>query len=340
MNYVVLRTHARIPDILTEETMTELAQSDDIHELLNKLKDTTYGEITLETEERVPIVLERIFYQKFIQRIQQIVKLTPTKIGDFLRAYYDMRFEVTNLKRIIRGKFSGISGPEIKLNLIPMEPYLAPDHEKLAELDTIDAVIDSLGNTPYSNLKEQLKLFHDLDALWPFELTLNSIYADTILQSVTILPKTAKRMIDRIVKLETDVENILFAIKQREESETQTNRIQEMFPITFQVSIEQLTEIARTPNLRLSIEGLEDPYKNILSPIHTGDVALIRTALRQNKYEIAKSARASDEFGFNVIMAYLIYSELEKDNLVGLVWGKAQGLLSDELLKYIVVPRI
>ncbi len=340
MNYVIMRTHARIPDILSEEKMTELAQSENIHELLTRLKDTTYGEIKLETEERVPIALERIFYYKFMQRIQQIVRLTPTKIGDFLRAYYDMRFEVTNLKRILRGKFSGIPNHEIKLNLIPMQPHMAPEHEKLAELNSLEAVIDALRNTPYSNLQERLDLFHEFDALWPLELTLNSIYADTILQSIRILPKTAKRMIDRIVRLETDVENILFALKQRDEPDAQMERFQEMFPVTFQITPNQLAEIAGAPNIRQTTDDLQEPYRDIISPIHTGDVALIRTSLRKNKYEIAKSARASDEFGFNVVLAYLIYSELEKDNLVGLVWGKAQGLAPEELLKYIVIPKI
>ena len=160
------------------------------------------------------------------------------------------------------------------------------------------------------------------------------------MQSVRILPKTAKRMIDRIVRLETDVENILFAIKQREESDVQMDRFEEMFPVTFQISTNQLTEIAEASNLRNVTDQLQEPYREILSPIHTGDVALIRTAIRQNKYEIAKSARASDQFGFNVVFAYLVYSELEKDNLVGLVWGKAQGLPPEELLKYIVIPKI
>ena len=340
MNYVIMRTHARIPDILTEKKMTELAQSDNIHELLTKLKNTTYGEINLETEERIPIVLERIFYSKFMQRIQQIVSLTPTKIGDFLRAYYDMRFEVTNLKRILRGKFSGIPEQDIKLNLIPMNSYMAPDHEKLAEIDTLEAVVQALTNTPYSSLNEGLQLYHELEALWPLELTLNSIYAESILQSVRVLPRIAKRMIERIVRLETDVENILFAIKQQEEIDTQLERFEDMFPVTFQVTTNQLAEIATASSLSVVIDNLQEPYREILSPIQTGDVALIRTALRQNKYEIAKNARASDQFGFNIVLAYLIYSELEKDNLVGLVWGKAQGLPPEELLKYIVIPNI
>lgn len=341
MTYVVVRVHARMPDLLSEKEMIELAQSENIHELLNKLKETTYDEIKLETEERVraPIILERIFYNKFMQRIQQIVKLTPTKMGGFLRVYYDTRFEITNIKRILRGKFSGVPEQEIKLNLIPMQPYMAPNHEKLVEIETLEEVVKALSNTPYSSLNERLRIYQELDSLWPLELALNSIYAETILQSVRVLPKTAKRSIERIVRLETDVENILFAIKQREQSGNQMEQFQEIFPVTFRISTNQLTEIASTSNIHHTLISLQEPYREIISPILTGDAALVRTALRKNKYEIAKSAKASDEFGFNMIFAYLIYCELEKDNLVGLVWGKAQELSSEELLKYVVIPK-
>jgi len=87
------------------------------------------------------------------------------------------------------------------------------------------------------------------------------------------------------------------------------------------------------------IQGLGTPYAEILGPIYEGDVALIRTYLRLAKYDHATVSRSADEYGFNVIMAYLVYSEIEKDNLVGLAWGRAQGLTPRELLKYVVIPR-
>jgi vacuolar-type H+-ATPase subunit C/Vma6 len=95
--------------------------------------------------------------------------------------------------------------------------------------------------------------------------------------------------------------------------------------------------VVETKDLKKVIESLDQKYVRVLSPIYEGDVALIRTGLRRHKYETVTSARASNEFGFNVIMAYLIYSEIEKDNLVGIAWGKAQGI-PPELLKYVVIP--
>jgi vacuolar-type H+-ATPase subunit C/Vma6 len=310
-----------------------------LEEFLLKLSETSYGKIDVREDEKAPLALEKLFYAKFIERIQQIVKLTPTKIGDFLRAYYNMRFEIINLKRIIRGKYSNIKDQEIIDSLIPIEPYLAPDHIELAHKDTLEAVIEALRNTIYTGIREQMKSYRELEALWPLELSLNHIYASIILNSVKRLPRRARDMIHRIIEFEMDIENILIAIKQREASEASKRRIEEMFPATFTIDLETLKQLIEENDLRKAIEDIGPPYNKVLAPIYEGDIALIRTALRRNRYEIARSAKTSDEFGFNVIMAYLIYSEIEKDNLVGLAWGKTQGLSSDELLKYIVVPR-
>jgi V/A-type H+-transporting ATPase subunit C len=305
---------------------------------LKELEDTPYKGITLEEEERVPIALEMVFYERFIQRIKELVELTPTKMGDFLRAYYYMRFEIVNLKRILRGKYSGASREEINDYLIPMDPYEVENYQKLVEKETLEEVVEALNGTPYSGLSNRIDLYHEVNALWPLELWLNYIYASNILEAVKKLPRKARNMVYNIVAFETDIENILIAVKLRGQS-VSPSRLEELFPATYRISIDTLQEISESKNLRTSIESLGSPYTEALSPIYQGDVALIRANIRRYKYEIATSARLRDEFGFNVIMAYLVYSELEKDNLVGLAWGKAQGLPSEELLKYIVIPR-
>lgn len=338
LQYVVLRTHARIADLLTEEQMKDLAEANGLDGYLAKLGTTPYGRITIEDDNRPDIALERVFYQKFIERIELIVKLTPEKMGDYLMSYYQMRFEVVNLKRILRGKFSDASEEEIKLSLIPISPYRVRNFEELIKAESLEHVVELLKDTPYGLISNRLALYKELDALWPLELMLNYINASAILKGVKQLSPKNRLIIKKLVQLETDVENLLIAFKQRGKNVEDLN-LGELFPATYGVTIEKLKELIEAKNIRPLIQGLGSPYAEILGPIYQGDVALIRTYLRLAKYEHAKSSRAADEFGFNVIMAYLVFSEIEKDNLVGLAWGKTQGLPSDELLKYVVIPR-
>jgi V/A-type H+-transporting ATPase subunit C len=338
MNYVVLRTHARIADLLTQEQMQTLADARNVDDFLAKLMDTPYGSVTLDDESRPDIALERVFYRKFIERIEKIVELTPRKIGEFLMGYYQMRFEVVNLKRILRGKFSNASEEEIRLSLIPISPYRVASYEDMVEAGSLEDVVEMLRGTTYAGVEERMPLYEEYDALWPLELMLNYINASAILEAVKQLPTGDRRIVRKLVELETDIENVLIAVKQRGHKHEALN-VEELFPATYGVAVSQLEDIIEAENLRPVIQGLGSPYAEILGPIYTGDVALIRTYLRLAKYDHVTASRSADEYGFNVIMAYLVYSEIEKDNLVGLAWGKAQGLLPKELLKYVVIPR-
>jgi len=337
-SYVVIRTHALIANLLSQAQTQRLAESKNVDGFLERLAETPYGRITVEGASAVPIALERVFYGKFLERVLKIVDLTPQKIGDFLKTYYYLRFETLNLKRIIRGKFSDLTSEKIIESLVPISPYLVPSYKELADSASVDEAVNRLKGTPYSEVITKLKLHEQFEAIWPLELALNHVFAKTIFEAVKTLPERDRRIIYDVVEYEVDIENFLAAMKQRQESKTGA-KPEELFPATYGISLEKLREVIETKDLKRIIESLGESYAKVLSPIYKGDVALIRTGLRRHKYETVTSGKATNAFGFNVIMAYLVYSEIEKDNLVGIGWGKAQGISSQELMKYVVIPR-
>jgi vacuolar-type H+-ATPase subunit C/Vma6 len=334
-DYVVLRTHARINDLLDTDQMKKLADAADVSEFLDQLKETSYGEFEVEEGDKIALSLEKNFTIKFIERIEEIVRITPSKMGEFLRAYFDFRFEVLNLKRILRGKFTESSAEDIKESLIPIDPYLITDQDELINMGSLDEVIMKLKGTSYESLIPKLALYNEYDALWPLELELNHIYARNILMLTENLPAKDRNIVNSLVKYETDVENVLIAIKRRGKEGV---NLDEIFPVTYGIDKDDLKMLIEAEDLGKAIDELKEPYNEVLAPIKTGDIALVRAMLRKGKYEAATAARAGDQYGFNVILAFLVYSEIEKDNLVGLSWGKAQGLSSEDLLKYIVIP--
>ena len=332
---MVLRTHARINDLLDIDQMKHLADAPDVTEFLNRLKETSYGEFEVELDPRVSLSLEKNFTKKFIERIGEIVKITPNKMGEFLRAYFDFRFEVLNLKRILRGKFTDSSDELIKESLIPIDPYLVVDYDDLVSSESLEALVKKLKGGAYESLIGKLDLYKEYDAIWPMELELNYIYARNILMLTESLPAKDRLIVNSLVKYETDVENVLIAIKRRGKDNV---NLDEVFPVTYGIEKTDLKKVIEAEDLSKAIDELKEPYNEVLAPIKTGDIALVRAMLRKGKYEAATTARAGDQYGFNVILAFLVYSEIEKDNLVGLSWGKAQGLGSEDLLKYIVIP--
>jgi len=335
IDYVVLRTHARISDLLDKDQMRVLTDAPNITEFLARLRETPYGEVEAKMDDKLALNLEKVFIQKFIERIESIVAITPTKMGDFLRAYFHLRFEVVNLKRIIRGKFTESTEEQIRESLVPIAPYLIDSYDPLIQAGSLEDAVAKLKGTPYDELYKKLDLYKEYDALWPLELALNHIYASKTLSLGKGLPRKNQHIVDSLAKFETDVENILVALKRRGAKDVD---LEEIFPVTYYVGFSDLQNIIDAESMGKAVDGLKEPYRGVMEPIKTGDIALVRAMVRKGKYETVSKARAGDEYGFNVILAFLVYSEIEKDNLVGLAWGEVQGLGSEELMKYIVIP--
>ncbi len=341
MTYAVVRSHALLADLMTSNQMRTIASVDSVEDFIQQLAQTQYGQLTLDPEVNPSISLERIFYKKFIERIVKIVDIVPSRIGGLLQTYYYMRFEVLNLDRIIRGKFADETPQLIQASLVPMMPFKAPSYQVLAEAADMEALLELLKGTAYNAVAEKVSAYKQYDAIWPLQLELQQVYSTTILKSVEKLPADQKFMISRIVELEADIENFLVAVKQsRAPKEGEGLRPEELFDVTYGIGKDVLHLVVEGGDLREIVDSLGKPYSDILVPIYEGDVALIRTNLRHGVYQAVRMARASNDFGFNPIMAYLVYSELEKDDLVGVAWAKEQGLQGEEFLKYLVVPNI
>jgi V/A-type H+-transporting ATPase subunit C len=324
-------------DLLTPEQMRTLAQQQTLEGFVEKLAETSYGRISTETDGDVSMALEKVFYQKFIERMMGIVDLAPTNIGDFLQSYYYLRFEVINLKRIIRGKYSGLPTPKIIESLIPITPYRVESYEEIVGAETFQDAVRRLEGTQYEPLVSSLELSEKYDALWPVEITLNYLSARVIFKSLEQLPQSDRGLVRRIVQAEADVENFLVAAKQRSSHES-AHSPEEMFPATFRIGLDILSEVMTADDLKTVIQRLNPPYNEILAPLYEGDVALIRSRLRQHVYDLARRGRATNDFGFNVVMAYLVFSEIEKADLVGIAWGKTQGIAAEDILKYLTIP--
>ncbi len=84
------------------------------------------------------------------------MKITPATMGEFLHAYFDFRFEVLNLKRILRGKFTDSSVEEITDSLIPIDTYIIRDYAELITAENLEDAVKKLDGTTYQSLVDKL----------------------------------------------------------------------------------------------------------------------------------------------------------------------------------------
>lgn len=334
----VITTHSLISNLLTAQQIVSLAEAPNLESFINLLNDSVYLK-TMTKLDTTSILLERAFYRTYIQRILKIINVVPEKIAEFIQLYL-MKIEILNLKRIIQGKFNDIPFSQIADSLLPVAPFDNIDFNSILNNDSLDEIISALKYTKFSIPTKTIELYHKCGEIWPLELALNHKYATLLLAAVNAFPKNVRNFIQKIIGVEIDTQNLLFALRERSSSQKMFNdyELKDLFPIQYSIRLNTILDAVEAEDIKYFIENLPLPYTNILSPIYEGNIMLILTYLRRHIYQVAKYGRLINDFGHNVIFAYVIFSEIEKDNLIGIAWGKSQALSAEEILKYVVIP--
>jgi vacuolar-type H+-ATPase subunit C/Vma6 len=274
-----------------------------------------------------------------MKRMVDIVDSAPANVGGFLTSYYYIRFETINLKRILRGKISEFTPERITSTLIPMPPYGIKSYDDLSKAKNVEEVLTLLKSSKYSKISEMHEKYLQEQSIQFLEQELDQISSKNINEALKQIPVGERRVIQKMMKIEADVENFLQAVKiGRNKSESKTFNVKAVFPVVYTISYTILEKVALGADVEDTIQTLPMPYVEMLKPLVTGDVALVRSRLRNQIYKTANLSRAENDFGFNPILAYLVYSEIEKNDLVSIAWAKEQNVPTGQLLKYLVVP--
>jgi vacuolar-type H+-ATPase subunit C/Vma6 len=202
----------------------------------------------------------------------------------------------------------------------------------------VEGVVKGLRGTIYQPPLEALRLYEELEALWPLEQSLINTYLDRVHDSMEALRGDERAVAGRVVGVTLDVENLLTAVKRR--SDYRAGRLlplENLWPHTYRIGLEVLRGFLEARRVGEALETLPQPYRGILEPLLVGDVAGVRTNLNRHLHRMMWRERAKNDYSFNVVLAYLFFSEMEKEDLIRITWGVMQGLEREDILKYLVV---
>jgi vacuolar-type H+-ATPase subunit C/Vma6 len=339
----IIKSHSLIAELLSFNQILSLAKAQRLETFVQILSETSHPKIMV----KINVTgsdLEKALHLAFIKRITSMLKIIPTNLAEFIQTYY-FKYEILNLKRIIQGKFNKISTTQIIESLLPIESDETFNLTNLNKLQSVDDVITNLTSTRSTRFiirSKYYELYHRYGEIWPLELSLNQGYATILRNAIHNLPQQARAFVNKIIGVEIDVENLLFAFKQK----TIFNKIKysyelnDLFPVRYRLRLEHIQEAIESEDIDIKsfIDTLPPPYTHILSPIYQGNELLIIKQLRQYIYDEARHQRLLNDYGHNVILASMIYSEIERNNLVGIAWGIAQNTPLDDILRSIVPP--
>lgn len=318
-------------DLLSGETLRNLALSKSLAEFRQETLETPYRELVQGMpNEAEASDYEKLFYTLFMERLEHVIHIAPSEASQFLVAYFLIRFEILNLKRILRGKYSRQSTDEIALTMLPLAPLYLPSIGRLLEANDVEDVVRQLEPTAYGSLVDRLEDFKRFQALWPLELELDRIDMQRVQESVGGVSSHFRKLLISLVEMETDVERLLlaFSLGSSIYKFEEPIDIGALFGRSRHIPFEVL-DLSEGKDIGRIIGSLSNPYHQIFLPMVQGNVAMVRTNMRKYTLEITAGAAKQRPYEFTYVFWFLTRCEAESSDLTRISWALEQGLTFD-----------
>lgn len=327
--YLVTRTHGLRTHLITQRDVQNLARAKNLRDVSDSLLKTDYAiELSnLPTHEQDAATLENVILRKLVERFFFVRRSAQGKMQDILTRYC-ARFEVENIKRVIRAKHGGQAAEES--NLIPLErEHTLVNFPALLKAKDVDEVGSLLRDTQYHSILEKLQPYKESGTTLILEAALDKIYFSRIWELVDKIHGTRN-----LIGEEIDLRNLLtlFSLKTRGVSprliEDATIQISYALPKTTLQSLIQSRIEEAPPLLRGGYSKLASEAASLLK---ADSSLLLERLFFRYLYGDASAALMTHPLQAEYVIAYLLLCEAEAKNLVSIVTGKQLNLSEEEI---------
>ncbi len=330
--YITGRVRAMKTKLIPHE-MYQRMLGMEIPEITRYLEETQYKEeIDLMAKDHSGA--ELVEYATFANLAKTYRKLLRVSIDEpeFLILEYLRRWDIWNIKTILRGKFYGASDEEIMKYLVPAGELDQEFLEGLAKKEKIEEVIQAFDGTDYYEALTQ----YDGQMLSSVENALDKLYYFRMERAVGGTLSVGGGLLLKYVRKEIDVKNLVTLFRMNKAG-IEASVIQENLLPGGKLH-EELSRMAGQ-SYNEFVRGLEGyPFWGAISDVvaEGGSVSRIEARLRAYLVRYAWAISNYHPLSILPVLGYIVSKDTEVSNIRKIVRGKEAGL-SAELIEEQVV---
>jgi V/A-type H+/Na+-transporting ATPase subunit C len=247
-----------------------------------------------------------------------------------LLAWYNRRFEIENLKIVLRSVQYGVDRERATASLVPLRPGRL-QWQPLLEASSVQPVLDRLSGSPYARaIQQATEKYQQEKRLFHLEIALDLFYFQRLVRLIErergATGSDAKAHLGRWIAIQNLIWAYRFRIYGRMSPEEIVNYTLHR---AFQAGLETVRRVALGAPLQAEAERLGFHLGPGLSEVE-GLTELEMLAERE-RFRDAADALGRPLFGFGGILAYLTLLEAEIRDLGVIAEGKAAGLSRAEI---------
>ncbi|MGD2082788.1 MAG: V-type ATPase subunit [Chromatiales bacterium] len=243
-----------------------------------------------------------------------------------LFTFWARRFELFNLKALIRGKLHGLDPATIEDNLYDLPPYTTLPKERLLQAESVTELLKLLEATPYGDIARQARLaFEDRAEALYLDATIDRRYFQGLVKRVDRLEDRHREPLRRLVRGLVDHTNLIWLLRYRFSyglSPAETYYV--LIPHGLRLDRALLQRLCGLPDPRAVLAQLPQRLRDALGS--AGSAVAVERALERHYRDTAQAHLSSNASAPARAFAYLLLREIDLKRLQAVIQGKSLQL--------------
>lgn len=341
--YATTRVKVRKSHLYPRETYLKLLQMD-LPEISRFIEESKYKKEIDELANRYTGIdlLEYALNLNLAREMNEVLAFCQGDMKLLLGAYL-MKWDVWNIKSILRGKNYGASEDEIKETLVPAGELPMSTLTDLIRKGSIQDVIEGLSGTKfYKPLSSALEDFNRTHTLSGLENSLDKAYYANVL-SIHISGSQANELFIKFVKREIDITNLRTLFRLKRQGMEYDKILEFLVPGGSKLHIDDLRKFAQAPSFDEFLNMLKDTtyWTDLQEAVEkyreTKSLNSIEVALNKSLIGYAEKISHSNPLSITPILGYTVRKNVEINNLRIIARGKETHLSDDVIRSQLVV---
>jgi V/A-type H+-transporting ATPase subunit C len=346
VGYANARLRGMRSHLLPTEFLNRLIEAPDVSTVIKELMDTVYAG-DLETElvrGRTAAVVDDALKDNMVRAYQKVISFVHPEGRRILSTLLG-RWDVFNVKTLLRGAHNHVSLDETKMSFFPAGYLDSDELEALARLDDVRAEIDTMAmwGLPYAPpLRREYPEYSRTNDLAPLELALDVQYAEWAASRLTgdTLDVDVAR---RILGMQIDTSNLVMVFRLLK-ADVETAKAERYYLEGGRaIGREMYSALAKMSDVDEVLDRLKTtPYAEVLDEaalryLEDASIPVFERALEQLLIRTALLSGVRDPQGVGIAISYLYAKQNEITNLRIIVKGKAVGMPADRVREELIL---
>ncbi|MDR0777853.1 MAG: ATP synthase A1 subunit C [Methanomassiliicoccaceae archaeon] len=285
-------------------------------------------------------LIEHATYRNMARTFSTILLFTQGELRQMVSAYLT-KWDLWNLKVILRGKTYGVDIESIKEDLVPAGKLDEAMLERLLSLDTDKEIIAEFEKMKHLEIAPDVINTYKADGhLRSIEDYLDKLYYKRLLRSIDPSARP-KRLFQDFVRKEIDTVNLETILILKAEGIRGDDVMEYIIPGGKQIDKKLATQLANAESISAMANDLAqlDFYEDIKEALDAETKSLKDLVAGMKKYHIGQAKKFSHLYPLSVIpvLDYMIHKKIEVDNIRTIARGIESGIDRDTIKGLLVM---